>query len=122
MTKDQKRRYPPIRDYAFIADCHSSALVSRAGSIDWCCMPRIDSASCFGRLLDWEKGGYCRIHPKEGDVVSRRYLERTLILETRFTSADGELRVLDFFPMRGGGSPQSLPADYTDYRRGSGRS
>ncbi|GLI36513.1 glycoside hydrolase family 15 protein [Geobacter hydrogenophilus] len=103
MTKDQKRSYPPIRDYAFIADCHSSALVSRAGSIDWCCMPRIDSASCFGRLLDWEKGGYCRIHPKGGGEVSRRYLERTLILETRFKSADGEVRMIDFFPMREGG-------------------
>ena len=50
--------YPDLEDYAFLSDCHSVALVSRAGSIDWCCMPRIDAPSCFGRLLDWEQGGF----------------------------------------------------------------
>ncbi len=95
--------YPPISDYAFISDSHSSALVSRAGSIDWCCMPRIDSASCFGRLLDWEKGGYCLIRPKDAAKISRRYLDRTLILETCFWCEHGEMRMLDFFPMRKGG-------------------
>jgi len=103
MTAQQDRTYPPIGDYAYISDCHSSALVSRAGSIDWCCMPRIDSASCFGRLLDWEKGGYCRIFPVGECTVARRYLERTLVLETTFASDRGEMRLLDFFPMREGG-------------------
>ena len=54
---------PPIGDYGFIADCHSAALVSKSGSIDWCCMPRIDSGSCFGRLLGWKTGGFCRDRP-----------------------------------------------------------
>jgi GH15 family glucan-1,4-alpha-glucosidase len=54
-------RYPPIEDYAYISDCHSGALVSRGASIDWCCMPRIDQASMFGRLLDWDTGGFCAL-------------------------------------------------------------
>ncbi|HYZ46883.1 MAG TPA: trehalase-like domain-containing protein, partial [Actinomycetota bacterium] len=51
---------PPLEDYAFIGDTHSGGLVSRAGSIDWLCLPRFDSASCFGAILDDEVGGYWR--------------------------------------------------------------
>jgi GH15 family glucan-1,4-alpha-glucosidase len=69
--------YPPIDHYGFIADCHSAALVSRTGSIDWCCMPRIDSNSCFGRILDWEKGGYWRIAPTTRYESCRHEAHRT---------------------------------------------
>jgi GH15 family glucan-1,4-alpha-glucosidase len=95
--------YPPIGDYALIGDCHSAALVSRQGSIDWCCLPRFDSDSCFGRMLDWAKGGYFAIGP-EGRCSSRReYLEKSLVLVTTFRSASGEARLIDFFAMRPGG-------------------
>lgn len=97
---------PPIGDYGFIADCHSVALVSKEGSIDWCCMPRIDSRSCFGRLLGWEKGGFWRIAPVDPFRASRRYLDDTLILETRFVTGNGEVRLIDCFPMRMGGRKQ----------------
>jgi len=97
-------KYPPIADYGYIADCHSAALVSKAGSIDWCCMPRVDSASCFGRLIGWQQGGYCQITPRKPYTVSRRYLDRTLILETTFrTDEGGEARLTDCFTMREGG-------------------
>jgi GH15 family glucan-1,4-alpha-glucosidase len=99
----EQEAYPSIGDYGFIADCHSSALVSRYGSMDWCCMPRIDSRSCFGRILDWEKGGYCQIVPASAFETSRRYIENTLVLETTFRTAGGEVRLLDCFPMRRGG-------------------
>jgi GH15 family glucan-1,4-alpha-glucosidase len=94
---------PAISEYGFIADCHSAALVSRGGSIDWCCMPRLDSESCFGRLLGWERGGYCLLAPSVEHETSRRYLENTLIIETVFRSEGGEARLVDFFPMREGG-------------------
>ena len=97
--------YPPIADYALIGDCHGSALISRAGSIDWCCMPRMDSPSVFGRLLDWNLGGYCSITPIDGDCNTfREYLDGTMVLETNFTSPGGACRVLDCFTMRSGGA------------------
>jgi GH15 family glucan-1,4-alpha-glucosidase len=95
--------YPPISDYGYIADCHAAALISSHGSIDWCCMPRMDSRSCFGRLLGWEIGGYCQISPQGSYTTSRKYIKNTLILETTFNSEAGRARLLDFFPMREGG-------------------
>jgi transaldolase len=55
--------YPPIADYALLSDCHSAALVSRDGSIDWCCFHRFDARPVFARLLDWSGGGHFRIAP-----------------------------------------------------------
>jgi GH15 family glucan-1,4-alpha-glucosidase len=95
--------YPPISDYALIGDCHSAALVSRSGSIDWCCLPRFDSDSCFGRLLDWHRGGYFAITPVGRYRVKREYRGESLVLVTTFTTRTGEARVVDFFSMRAGG-------------------
>ena len=111
MVRMNMNIYPPISHYGFIADCHSSALVSNSGSIDWCCMPRIDSGSCFGRILDWKKGGYCQIIPSSPYETSRRYLEDTLVLETTFRTRHGEARLLDCFTMREGGKHEPSPAD-----------
>ncbi len=98
-------RYPSIDDYAFIGDCHSAALVSRRGSIDWCCMPRIDSASMFGRILDWDRAGYCSITPVDPDAeCTRSYLEGTMVLETVYRTTTGEVRVLDCFAAHAGGA------------------
>ena len=87
-----------------IGDCHSSALVSNAGSIDWCCTPRFDSASVFGRILDWERGGFCQIAPMARWQSSRRYRGGTMILETTFLAQGGEVRLTDLFTMRRGGA------------------
>jgi len=95
--------YPPISDYALIGDCHTAALVSRAGSIDWCCLPRFDSDSCFGRLLDWERGGHFTVAPTRKASVSREYLENTLVLVTTYKSGRNSVRVIDFASMREGG-------------------
>jgi GH15 family glucan-1,4-alpha-glucosidase len=97
--------YPPIGDYGLIGDCHTAALVSRAGSIDWACLPHLHSASVFGRLVDWRLGGWCAISPTaDGYTVTRRYLDRTLVLETTFTTPSGTIRLTDCFPMHQGGA------------------
>ena len=99
---------PRIGDYALIGDCRSAALISREGSIDWCCLPRFDSGSAFGRLLDPERGGHCQIRPAGRGrwQSSRRYLEDTLVLETTFSGRSGQLRVTDAFGVR-----ESTPTD-----------
>jgi GH15 family glucan-1,4-alpha-glucosidase len=99
----RRPRYPPIADYALIGDCHSAALVSKDASIDWCCMPRLDAASVFGRLLDADRGGHCALTPTCAYEATRRYLDETMVVETTFHAADGEVRVFDFFAMRKGG-------------------
>ena len=95
--------YPPIADYGYLSDCHSCALVSKAGSIDWACLPRFDSPSSFGRILDWEKGGFCRISPAGEFRSSRRYVDDTLVLETTFENDRGKARLTDLFTMKEGG-------------------
>lgn len=95
--------YPPIADYALLSDCHSAALVSRSGSIDWACLRRFDANSVFGRLLDWERGGCFSIEPTAPASSSRRYLRDSLVLETRWDTADGAVRVIDAFSMHEGG-------------------
>jgi GH15 family glucan-1,4-alpha-glucosidase len=94
--------YPPIGDYALIGDCHSAALVSRQAAIEWCCLPRFDAGSAFGRMLDRAAGGHCSITPTDGAPweYSRRYLDDTLILETTLRGPAGEARVLDCFSVR----------------------
>jgi GH15 family glucan-1,4-alpha-glucosidase len=104
-------RYPPIGDYALLTDCHCSALVSRYGSVDWCCMPRVDDDACFGRLLDWDKGGYCLVAPTATDVtMARRYVDGSMILETVFSTSEGDIRLTDFFAMNDKG-PENPPLD-----------
>jgi hypothetical protein len=91
LSTTDDERYPSIGDYALIGDGHSAALVSRAGSIDWCCMPRLDHGSCFGRILGWDRGGYCSVGLAEDGVqTSRRYVPGTLVLETRYAGHGGE--------------------------------
>jgi GH15 family glucan-1,4-alpha-glucosidase len=92
----------PIEDYALIGDCESAALVSRDGSIDWLCWPRFDSDACFAALLGEPKHGRFRVAPRdEATRVTRRYRNDTLILETRFETADGAVTLVDFMPIRG---------------------
>jgi GH15 family glucan-1,4-alpha-glucosidase len=94
-----------IEDYALIGDCETAALVSRSGSIDWLCWPRFDSSACFAALLGTSKNGRWLLAPCDAPTsLSRRYSGDTLILETSFATATGEVTVVDFMPMRDGTS------------------
>ena len=96
-----------IEDYALIGDLQSAALVGRNGSVDWLCLPRFDSASCFSALLGDDSHGRWAIAPtSEVRAVSRRYRPGTLVLETDFETAAGRVRLIDFMPRRGEGAPQ----------------
>ncbi|HEY3756097.1 MAG TPA: glycoside hydrolase family 15 protein [Opitutaceae bacterium] len=90
-----------IEDYALIGDTHTAALVGINGSIDWLCLPRFDSASCFAALLGNEDHGCWRLAPVEPVTrVTRRYRKGTLVLETDFETASGAVRVVDCMPIR----------------------
>ena len=94
-----------IEDYALIGDCETAALVARDGSIDWLCWPRFDSDACFAALLGGTEHGRWRIAPREPvQTITRRYRPNTLILETRFETADGVATLVDFMPLRGSNS------------------
>ena len=90
-----------IEDYAMIGDLSTAALVGRDGSIDWLCWPRFDSDACFTALLGTPEHGRWLVAP-QGEVrrSTRRYRPDTLILETRFETADGVATLIDFMPPR----------------------
>ncbi|HEX9159447.1 MAG TPA: glycoside hydrolase family 15 protein [Rhizomicrobium sp.] len=87
-----------IEDYAIIGDMRTAALVCRNGSIDWLCLPRFDSASCFAALLGTPEHGRWLIEPVETAKTTRKYRDGTLILETRFKTAKAEMMLIDFMP------------------------
>jgi len=91
-----------IEDYAMIGDCHTAALVSRDGSIDWLCLPRFDSAACFAALLGTPEHGRWLLAPAGGvRSIRRRYRDGTLILETDYETDTGMVTVTDCMPVRG---------------------
>jgi GH15 family glucan-1,4-alpha-glucosidase len=90
-----------IEDYAMIGDAETAALVGRDGSIDWLCLPRFDSGSCFAKLLGEDKHGHWQITADETVISSvRRYRGTSMVLETEITNSHGVVQVVDFMPPR----------------------
>jgi len=85
---------PVIADHGFLSDCHSAALVDRCGSVDWWCVPRFDSPSVFGRLLD-PAAGHWALRPVGRFTSERSYVGDTLVLRTVFRTATGAVSVTD---------------------------
>ena len=85
-------------DYGVIGNCRSAALISKNGSIDWCCLPEFNSPSVFARLLDSERGGFFEIKVDREYSITQGYVYRTNILRTRYSSNHDVFEVLDFMP------------------------
>jgi alpha,alpha-trehalase len=96
---DIKMDYTSIRDYAIIGNLRSAALVSKHGSIDWACVPYLDSPSVFGAILDVKKGGSWQIVPVDDYKSTQKYLGDTNILVTSFKTKTGEVDLIDFIPI-----------------------
>ncbi len=103
------QRYAPIEDYGIIGDLHTVALVSKAGSIDFLCLPAFDSPSVFAALLDADRGGRFQIAPQLDDAVQKQlYLPDTNVLLTRSLSDAGVAEVSDFMPVEDAGVAHNL--------------
>jgi alpha,alpha-trehalase len=91
--------FPPIADYAFLSDCESSCLIAPSGAVEWMCLPRPDSPSVFGAILD-RGAGHFRLSPYDVAVpTARRYLPGSLMLETTWQTRTGWLIVRDALTM-----------------------
>jgi GH15 family glucan-1,4-alpha-glucosidase len=101
-------RYQPIENHGIIGNMHSAALVSMDGSVDWLCLPRFDSPSVFGAILDADKGGRFRIAPAAAGELRRKqyYWPETNVLITRFLHPDGIAEVEDYMPAGAGPDAQ----------------
>ncbi|MGH2747119.1 MAG: glycoside hydrolase family 15 protein, partial [Actinomycetota bacterium] len=105
-----------IEDYALLGDTHSAALVARDGSIDWLCLPRFDSPSCFAAILDPEVGGHWRIAPAGEDVeIDRRYRDSSMVLETTFRTSEGTVTLVDCLPLEEASDPRDPSAVYPEH-------
>jgi GH15 family glucan-1,4-alpha-glucosidase len=85
-------------DYGIIGNCRSAALISKKGSLDWCCLPEFDSSSVFAKLLDDDIGGSFEFLVSKEYSILQAYVENTCILVTCFYSEENSFEVHDFMP------------------------
>jgi alpha,alpha-trehalase len=94
-NENRSSPFPPIGDYAFLSDCETTALIAPNGNLEWLCLPRMDSPSVFGSILDRDAGGF-RVGPADVSVpAARRYIPGTMVLETSWETRMGWVIVRD---------------------------
>ena len=98
--------YLPIEDHGVIGDLHTVALVGVNGDIDWCCLPRFDSPSVFGALLDTQRAGRFTLTSSDAVRTKQMYHPDTNVLLTRFLGVDSVAEVVDFMVL---GTEQAAP-------------
>ena len=113
--------FPPIAEYGFLSNCEQNCLVAPDGSIEWLCLPRPDSPSVFGALLDRAAGSF-RFGPSNAHVPQhRRYVPGTMVLETTWQTPTGWMTVHDLLvmgPIQSRGTAGGLPPGSVRFRRG----
>ncbi len=85
-------------DYGIIGNCRSAALISKTGSLDWCCLPEFDSSSVFAKILDEKIGGSFEILVSDDYTIKQRYKKDTAVLITRFSNGENIFELHDFMP------------------------
>lgn len=85
-------------DYGIISNCKSAALISKTGSLDWCCLPNFDSSAIFAKILDEEKGGSLEVKVSDDYEITQEYLWETNILSTVFDNGTDSFQLIDFMP------------------------
>ncbi|RPF38025.1 glycoside hydrolase family 15 protein [Streptomyces sp. TLI_185] len=92
-----------IEDYALLSDLETAAMIGRDGSVDWLCLPRFDSPACLAALLGTQNNGFWRVAPVgRGPCTHRAYSPDSMVLQSRWETATGTVRVTDFMPPRVG--------------------
>jgi GH15 family glucan-1,4-alpha-glucosidase len=85
-------------DYGVIGNCKSAALVSKYGSLDWCCLPEFDSTSVFAKILDKNIGGSFEVLVNKTYKISQSYIYKTNLLVTKFVDGEDQFEIVDFMP------------------------
>jgi GH15 family glucan-1,4-alpha-glucosidase len=110
MRLDLPPPFPSLDDVGVIGNLHTTAIISRFGTVEWACLPRFDSPSVFARLLDPDRGGTWTIAPDEPYRSSQSYVPSTNLLQTRFVLSDHRtLELLDFMPILNGNVKEGTP-------------